>query len=454
MMRQALECPHASKHLPSWIDLVFGAKQQGEAAVTALNVFYYCTYADAVDLKALPSDRAAAVLSQIQHFGQTPQQLWRERLHPRRVEAAARSPAPLGPLMTALSAGHTLRSSVEPGCPGLPVRSLIVNGDRCAALGSGSCVAARSGLFLCWGFTDGSLRACACRAPAAPPVQYWEQMHGGEAIVACCISPDGRTLATGEAAGVIAVWRSSTRSSTVQVGRLRGLLRGHTAPVSGLACTGAQQLLASAASDGLLLIWDSRLLLLLHALRFTPSPVGSGALPHMHAAEVVALCAKEETSEVFLLCTQQLQLYSPNGTLLALTNEAFPAATSLVLPRTPEWMVEQLPIAATGHADGSVRWWTVREPTGVARVLPRSVSTLPVPSHVLPAWELVEKREFRLQAGKAGASVTSMGIGNSDRASWVGGGFDKVLWTGDSHGAVQSWHSSASDGTAPPNLVY
>ena len=51
--RQALESPHASRELPDWIDLVFGHKQQGEAAVEALNVFYYCTYQGAVDVDAV-----------------------------------------------------------------------------------------------------------------------------------------------------------------------------------------------------------------------------------------------------------------------------------------------------------------------------------------------------------------------------------------------------------------
>lgn len=90
--REALESPYVSENLHHWIDLVFGSKQKGDAAVEAVNVFHHLSYKGAKDLDAIddPMERLATI-GIIHNFGQTPGQIF-QRPHPQREDQRYRVP--------------------------------------------------------------------------------------------------------------------------------------------------------------------------------------------------------------------------------------------------------------------------------------------------------------------------------------------------------------------------
>jgi factor associated with neutral sphingomyelinase activation len=62
-LAEALECDYVSQHLHEWIDLIFGHKQRGEAAVAAGNLFRHLSYEGAIDIRTVtdPHERAATL---------------------------------------------------------------------------------------------------------------------------------------------------------------------------------------------------------------------------------------------------------------------------------------------------------------------------------------------------------------------------------------------------------
>jgi hypothetical protein len=84
LQRAALESKYVSQNLHHWIDLIFGFKQRGPAAVDALNVFIHITYEGEIDVDAITDPvMRAATISQINNFGQTPSRVFRKP-HPQK----------------------------------------------------------------------------------------------------------------------------------------------------------------------------------------------------------------------------------------------------------------------------------------------------------------------------------------------------------------------------------
>lgn len=90
--REALESAYVSEHLHQWIDLIFGYKQRGDAAIQATNVFHHLSYQGAKDLDSIDDEmERLATIGIIHNFGQTPEQVFQRPHDARHVPKAKTS---------------------------------------------------------------------------------------------------------------------------------------------------------------------------------------------------------------------------------------------------------------------------------------------------------------------------------------------------------------------------
>jgi hypothetical protein len=91
--RQALESPFVSQYLPHWLDLMFGLKQTGDAAIQARNVFLPSWYPSCLnDPRWTDQHIKWLIEEQIMQFGAGPKQIWFTAHLPREV---VRRPFPM-----------------------------------------------------------------------------------------------------------------------------------------------------------------------------------------------------------------------------------------------------------------------------------------------------------------------------------------------------------------------
>lgn len=77
IQHQALESEYVSANLHHWINLIFGFKQRGDAAVQSANVFHHLFYEGNVDIYAIDDPvKRRAVIGFINNFGQIPRQIF------------------------------------------------------------------------------------------------------------------------------------------------------------------------------------------------------------------------------------------------------------------------------------------------------------------------------------------------------------------------------------------
>ncbi|XP_074647224.1 WD repeat and FYVE domain-containing protein 3-like [Tubulanus polymorphus] len=350
--REALECDYVSLHLHEWIDLIFGYKQQGPAAVEATNLFHHLFYEGNVDIYNIDDPlRKNAIIGFINNFGQVPKQLFKKP-HPQKRLTTPRSvegPS-YGPLVNS-AADKLFFHNLDNLTPTMqPIKELkgpvgqITHNDRnvLAVEQNKVLIPPMYNKYLAWGFADLSMRIGAYDSDKA--LLVFENVDNGEIL--CAVSPKDGLVITGGTSTVVNVWKVGQGKDKRQL-ILKQPLYGHTEPVTCLAASAAYNIIVSGSRDRTCIIWDMSRLIFVRQL-------------YGHAAPVAAICINELTGDVATCAGTFLYMWNINGEEIANVNTATARNQQILcvaMSQMNEWDTSN--VIMTGSSDGVVRMWTI-----------------------------------------------------------------------------------------------
>ena len=431
---QALESPHVSAHMHEWIDLVFGCKQQGPAAVAALNVFNPVSYEGRVDIDAIADDvERASTVATIREFGQTPKQLWDRHPHPRRSAAATAVPPP--PVWAVPGAPVVPTMLAKVGTRPVAAVHVAPGDDRVQAVCAGRAFLAdtqpqRQAGF---GYADGSVRlwhgdrlVATCVPAPGFRVTAAAAADDGAVLVTGCedslvrvysihtlgnnnssSSDDSSSNSSSESDDASAARSRSGSSSSSNVFALEACLAGHNAAVSCVAVSRDYSVIVSGAADGRGIVWDLNEGAFIAALRV--------AAPDDAAGPVVCVDVHGVTGEIAACTASRVTLWTVNGVLEAAgSTRGRPARDSAVCccAFSSDWVPGRGRVLLTGHRDGTVTVWDL-EPVAFAQEPVTLGAT------------------FVLSAGEGAAAITALAVpAHQDRSRF---------YAGNALGVVTQW---------------
>ncbi|KAI9607979.1 hypothetical protein H4Q26_005431 [Puccinia striiformis f. sp. tritici PST-130] len=251
--REALESDFVSSKIHHWIDLIFGYKQRGQAALDAVNVFQEVSYEGTVSLDAIVDDR--------------------ER---------SSSIVPIRDIKQPIGQIH----------PGANLDKIFVSGPQSLL------VPPNATHRLDWDFLDQTLRIFDSTNSLCATFEGVSSEH----ISSACFA-DQRTLATGSADSTISLWRFAWLANGGAHLQQIEVLRGHSAPITCIVASRTLSIVVSGAEDGLAMIWDLNRALLVHSL------------PHSNPVSFAAI--SESTGDIATCSQNTVRVWSINGDLLS-----------------------------------------------------------------------------------------------------------------------------------------
>ncbi|XP_052591485.1 WD repeat and FYVE domain-containing protein 3 isoform X2 [Peromyscus californicus insignis] len=350
--REALECDYVSAHLHEWIDLIFGYKQQGPAAVEAVNVFHHLFYEGQVDIYNINDPlKETATIGFINNFGQIPKQLFKKPHPPKRVRSRLN--------------GDNMGISIPPGVTGdkiffhhldnlrpslTPVKELKEPVGQIVCTDKGILAVEQNKVLIppawnktfAWGYADLSCRLGTYESDKA--VTVYECLSEWGQIL-CAICPNPKLVITGGTSTVVCVWEMGTSKEKAKPLTLKQALLGHTDTVTCATASLAYHIIVSGSRDRTCIIWD------LNKLSFVTQLRG-------HRAPVSALCINELTGDIVSCAGTYIHVWSINGDPIVSVNTFTGRSQQIIcccVSEMNEWDTQN--VIVTGHSDGVVRFW-------------------------------------------------------------------------------------------------
>lgn len=308
-----------------------------QAAEDAVNVFYHYTYEGSVDIDSVTDPAMkASILAQINHFGQTPKQLFLKPHVKRRTDRKL-LPHPLR--HSTLLIPHDIRKTSS------SISQIVTSNDKILVAGSNNLLKPRTFTkYVAWGFPDSSLRFMSYDQDRL--LSTHENLHGGSQIQCVSASHDGHILVTGADDGLVCVWRiGKDGPRSLRHLQLEKALCGHISKITCLHVSQPYMMIVSGSDDCTVILWDLSSLVFVRQLPEFPSPVS-------------AVYVNDLTGEIVTAAGVMLAIWSINGDCLAVVNTSqLPSdfIISLTGCTSSDWLETNWYVS--GHQSGAVKVW-------------------------------------------------------------------------------------------------
>nr|XP_029733035.1 LOW QUALITY PROTEIN: WD repeat and FYVE domain-containing protein 3-like [Aedes albopictus] len=355
--REALESDYVSRHLHLWIDLIFGHRQRGHAAVEACNVFHHLFYEGNVDIYNIEDPlKKNATIGFINNFGQIPKQLFR-KAHPAKRAQPSKNTMIDSSLVLQQSVSYTDKlffhnlENLKPSSQPIkevkgPVGHIIQMEKLVLAVEQNKILMPPSyNRYIAWGYADHSIRVGIYDSDRALFVCENVAPDSGEILA--CVCPNAKTIIMAGTNSILTVCDIDFKHKQLYV---KHTLHGHTDAVTSLAASTAYNIIVSGSKDKSAIIWDmSRYKYVRQLLN--------------HVGVVAAVSINELTGDIATCSATWLYVWSINGDCLAKVNTSIGCADRMqqilcvTFSHKNEWDNDNVII--TGSTDGVVRMWSL-----------------------------------------------------------------------------------------------